>query len=244
MINKNDGIRIRIEPRITDATYFLTKSNILTFMDLIDNSNFNNVLDVGCGEKPFLSFFSENTEYIGIDVSQESLADIVLDLNVEKIPYPDSYFDLIIMSEVMEHVFNIENLINEAIRVLKKDGILYITTPFALYEHGKPYDFYRFTESFYRRRFGKLFNILTVKRSNTIFSAPLIVFNNIFCNLPLPKKVKNIVIAFNNYLCIAIEYFMPKITSIILTYLIKHNKNKIDYIWNFPAGISTILKKL
>lgn len=52
-----------------------------------------------------------------------------VNLNVEKLPYADASFDLVTCSEVIEHVENYRALVREAHRVLKKDGLLILTTP-------------------------------------------------------------------------------------------------------------------
>ena len=48
-------------------------------------------------------------------------------------------------SEVFEHIFNLEEIINELHRVVKTRGILVITVPFVWDEHEIPYDFARYT---------------------------------------------------------------------------------------------------
>lgn len=46
------------------------------------------------------------------------------------LPYPDNHFDAVILSEVIEHLnFNPLPLLQEINRILKKDGIIYLTTP-------------------------------------------------------------------------------------------------------------------
>jgi len=47
----------------------------------------------------------------------------------KKIPFPDNYFDTIVAGEVIEHMKKPEGFIQEAYRVLKKDGRIIITTP-------------------------------------------------------------------------------------------------------------------
>ena len=46
------------------------------------------------------------------------------------LPYPDNHFDAVILSEVLEHLsFNPLPVLQEINRIIKTDGILYITTP-------------------------------------------------------------------------------------------------------------------
>jgi len=51
------------------------------------------------------------------------------DLNSEKIPFPDNFFDVVICSEVIEHIYNTDRLLIEIKRILKPSGILIISTP-------------------------------------------------------------------------------------------------------------------
>jgi len=47
----------------------------------------------------------------------------------QRIPLPDNSVDLVLLIEVIEHVFNTDNLVVEIRRILKNNGLLVITTP-------------------------------------------------------------------------------------------------------------------
>lgn len=53
--------------------------------------------------------------------------------NLEDLPYPDRFFDLVISTEVLEHVGEVERAIRELHRVLDPEGHALITVP---YVHG------------------------------------------------------------------------------------------------------------
>ena len=48
--------------------------------------------------------------------------------NAEEIPFEDNYFDIALMSLVIEHVINQDNALAEAHRILKKGGRFLLTT--------------------------------------------------------------------------------------------------------------------
>ena len=106
------------------------------------------LLDFGCGRKPYEDLFHVN-EYIGIDMEQtghlheNSKIDVLYD--GKKIPFSDESFDAVFCSEVFEHVFNLEEILDEIIRVLRKDGQMLITVPFCWPEHEVPFDFGRYS---------------------------------------------------------------------------------------------------
>ncbi len=88
------------------------------------------VLNLGCGHAK-LDFPEAATarEVIGIDISPNSQADILHDL--DSVPYPcdaDS-FDLVIMQDVIEHVRDVPAVLNEVYRVVRHGGIVRIRTP-------------------------------------------------------------------------------------------------------------------
>ncbi len=106
-------------------------------------------MDFGCGSKPYTSVFNYD-EYIGVDYetevsnSNERLAaDVFYD--GKTIPFKDNEFDSAFSSEVLEHVFNPDEIIPEIYRVLKPGGHLLLTCPFFWPEHEQPYDFARYS---------------------------------------------------------------------------------------------------
>lgn len=106
------------------------------------------LMDFGCGAKPYHSLFNV-TKYIGVDLynpahsHENEPVDVFYDGN--NIPFPDNHFDAVFSSEVFEHVFNLDNILKEINRVMKPDGKMLITCPFAYPEHEAPYDYARYT---------------------------------------------------------------------------------------------------
>ena len=106
-------------------------------------------MDLGCGNKPYLSEFKNVVEYIGLDIEQsgnhegKSKVDVFYD--GKTIPFENNSIDGVFSSETFEHIFNLEEVLNEIHRVLKKDGLLLATCPFFWPEHEAPYDFARYT---------------------------------------------------------------------------------------------------
>lgn len=97
-------------------------------------------LDVGCFNSPMpyeLSMTFPTAEIHAIDHSW----DVVSKMrhlfpsvkyyvgDVKKLPYPNGHFDYVVAAELIEHMENPKALITECLRVLKKDGVLAVSTP-------------------------------------------------------------------------------------------------------------------
>src|SRR3989344_6389948 len=99
------------------------------------------ILDIGVGDAVYESLLDKNLiqscEFYGVDISKKQLARAkkylkeikIIDLNSQKLPYSDNFFEIVIASEILEHVFYPERVLSEAMRVLKKGGYLVITFP-------------------------------------------------------------------------------------------------------------------
>lgn len=96
-------------------------------------------LDLGCGAGHFYHLLKQNGyeyRYLGFEFSQEQVkkarknALMVRRTNLnEKFPLPDASVDIILASEIIEHIYDTEFFLKESHRVLKNDGILFLTTP-------------------------------------------------------------------------------------------------------------------
>lgn len=92
-------------------------------------------LDLGCGSGYGTAALGIGA--IGIDVSYEALADArirfpqarFLQATAEALPFADATFDLIAAFEVIEHLERWPDLLSEARRVLRHQGVLLVSTP-------------------------------------------------------------------------------------------------------------------
>ncbi len=113
----------------------------LALEELASRRSFNNGLNLGCGEgdyDPMISSFCK--EMISCDINEEDIS-FARELNsgIENIEYkvenaidlsfPDNSFDLIVSTEVIEHVGNSPKMIEEIQRVLKPGGVAIMTFP-------------------------------------------------------------------------------------------------------------------
>lgn len=87
-----------------------------------------------------------------VDIRKEAKSDVIANLENE-LPFRNNSIDSVFLNFVIEHIFNVQQLLNEIHRILKKGGKLYMTSPFFMPIHTwkseKFYvdDFNRFTES-------------------------------------------------------------------------------------------------
>jgi len=112
------------------------------------------ILDAGAGElriKPFCT----HLYYVSLDLCQYEgkgdgnalqtgawdTAQIDIVSNIVSIPFSDESLNVILCSEVLEHIPDPVAAINEFSRILKPGGILLITAPFCSLTHFAPYHF-------------------------------------------------------------------------------------------------------
>src|SRR4051794_21872348 len=80
------------------------------------------VLDIGCGSAKYPGA-------VGLDISADTDADVVHDLDVFPYPFADSSFDQILMQDVLEHVAEPLRVFAELHRIGRPGARVQIRTP-------------------------------------------------------------------------------------------------------------------
>ena len=109
------------------------------------------VLDVGCGPKPYLPYFEPHADaYVGVDIGNPA-ADI--EGSVEALPVDDGSFDLVLCTQVLEHVEDPAQAVRELHRVTAPRGRVLASTHGVQVYHPSPTDYWRWTHTGLARLF-------------------------------------------------------------------------------------------
>jgi SAM-dependent methyltransferase len=117
------------------------------------------VLDVGAGMAPYRDLFrhchyatQDFAQYEGYKGSEGQYAHIDFVSDIAEIPVADATFDVILCTEVLEHVPRPIEALREMVRIVKPGGRLFLTAPLGSGLHQEPYHFYGgYTDHWYRK---------------------------------------------------------------------------------------------
>jgi len=95
------------------------------------------ILDVGCADGSFAKFLKQQGyDVYGIDISSKAINQAVKSgikasqCDVEQgINFLDNFFDIVIASEVIEHLYDTDYFLQQLKRITKDDGYLLLSTP-------------------------------------------------------------------------------------------------------------------
>lgn len=221
-----------------EKEYWWCKSRRDILFRIIKNFDKNSkILDAGCASGILISFLKEKgiTNVYGIDNSKEAikmckktLKNVFL-MDASKTRFKKESFDIIIASDILEHIENEEKTLSEWHRILKPDGTLILFVPAfnflwsvhdKINNHQRRYNMMQLRESLDKNRF-------LIKRSSywnfTLFipTAIMKLFKKI-----LNSEEKDDFIEINP----AINNFLFK--------LMKFENEILEKGINFPFGIS------
>lgn len=107
------------------------------------------ILDAGAGDCRYSNDFS-HADYEATDISERKGGPCgcikYFSCDLHSIPKPNNHYDVILSTQVLEHVRYPQRVINEFFRVLKSGGRLYLTAPQGWGLHCDPHHYFNFTK--------------------------------------------------------------------------------------------------
>lgn len=161
----NDGVHSPLKP--TWKRYlniFLKNSDISIYRALeyeaLSNLSFSGrILDFGGGEKahyaPDLKSWMAGGIYESANISA-SMEPTYLVSPGEVLPLSENEFDMVVSVNTLEHVYELDEALQEIMRVLKPGGRIVLAVPFLFRVHGCPDDYNRPTASWWQESLTRL----------------------------------------------------------------------------------------
>lgn len=122
------------------------KRRVRTIFEWLDPQDDHVILDCACGRGFYLNMFRYvgNARLVGLELEWPIIAKArhnvghlegvtLVQGNIYRLPFPDDYFDSVILSEILEHVDDDLAGLREVRRILKPGGVVAITVPNANY---------------------------------------------------------------------------------------------------------------
>ena len=166
----------------------ITRNRLELF--LVKYRSVDKILDVGSGGSSYHRFFPNR---ITVDIDPGRKPSIVAD--VHDLPFADNEFSIVLCTEVLEHTKDPRLAVGEMMRVLKKGGILILTTRFVYPLHYTPHDYWRFTKYGLQELF-KQWTILEIQSETQSFSALAVLIQRLVfqTNLYFNKIIKGLLL--------------------------------------------------
>jgi SAM-dependent methyltransferase len=105
------------------------------------------MLDFGCGGRPYEKLFLPKLDrYIAADVAKAKATELDIELTPGgPVPMDDETVDVVLSTQCLEHVPDVDFYLSECSRLLRPGGVLILTAPMQWRHHEVPHDYLRFT---------------------------------------------------------------------------------------------------
>lgn len=127
----------------------------------------SDVLDAGAGTGIYRHLFShcnyKAQDFCKVPSTEGKYIEMDYVSDITSIPVPDESFDVIICTEVLEHVPEPIKAVHEFSRILRPDGKLFITAPLGCGLHQVPYIFYGGYTPYWYQHFLTMFGFGNLK---------------------------------------------------------------------------------
>lgn len=146
-----------------------------------------NFISVDCSEKKILSRGSYNKKFV---LSKNIIkVPVTFHKNYKNLNLKKNFYDLIIIPNLMHHIYDHKHLIKSCKKYLKKNGLIYIFEPTLREIHQLPEDYYRFTPYAMKELFNELkFRSINFRLSGGPFTAAAYCLDQALQFLPEQKK--------------------------------------------------------
>jgi 2-polyprenyl-3-methyl-5-hydroxy-6-metoxy-1,4-benzoquinol methylase len=173
----------RLEKRLLEMSKTLSRKGLYEFLSNQYSTirKGADVLSIGAGGEvnELLQEFAERTGFrvVTFDIDESRGPDVVGDIC--SYDFGGKRFDLVVASEVLEHLHSPHLGLENIRRILKRGGVLVLSTPFILPIHDRPHDYFRFT------RYGlefllKDFHNVQIHERNSYFEAIDVLWARLF----------------------------------------------------------------
>jgi SAM-dependent methyltransferase len=179
-------------PGIGNHSYIIASKQIIHYQKTIKKHATGYLLDCGCGDVPYYGIYKDlikDSYCIDWEYSpqQQVHVDQFVNLN-EKLNITQT-FDTIILSDVLEHIAEPQQLLQELSKLLNKEGKIIIMVPFMYRLHEEPHDYYRYTEHALRHLLAKAnFTVNEIESYGGIVDVIFDLLNKGFFNTRLRSK--------------------------------------------------------
>lgn len=123
-------------------------------------------LDIGCGNAIYGDLFP-NRVTVDIERRPGIAVDVIADAH-NLSTFPENTFDVVLCTEVLEHLHTPAKAIAEFERTLKPGGVLLLTTRFVFPLHDTPHDYYRYTKYGLQYLLQNFENVEVMEEASTI----------------------------------------------------------------------------
>lgn len=197
----------------------------LLYKDLATVSLAGEVIDLGGSRKSaYLKNFKGTFNLTVADMADET-KDITVNLE-HPFPIIDATYDHVLCINVLEHIFNYQNVLIETHRILKPGGQALFAVPFLIQVHPSPHDYWRFTNETLNRLFIEAgFSNVSVEPIGTGVCSAIVQMKSNLLHFHLLRRLAN-ALAFAGDTLLTRLYKKPTFSKEFYTlgYVIKANK--------------------